>query len=147
MTASWLVSRGKPTPGARGTTSRHKVTGMVAAAALALSGAVFFAPAAQAVHELNLIELEGNAVTDNAAYDDWDSVCKAVTITNDTGGTIPDQCVGADPLLASNTAVAFANDGSQNATIFTGGGSKDPNSLTQWAWKDQAGGLPDKDNL
>ena len=147
MTASWLVSRGKPTPGARGTTSRHKVTGMVAAAALALSGAVFFAPAAQAVHELNLIELEGNAVTDNAAYDDWDSVCKAVTITNDTGGSIPDQCVGADPLLASNTAVAFANDGSQNATIFTGGGSKDPNSLTQWAWKDQAGGLPDKDNL
>ena len=27
------------------------------------------------------------------------------------------------------------------------GAGKDPNSLTQWAWKDQAGGLPDKDNL
>ncbi len=56
-------------------------------------------------------------------------------------------CASAGPLLASNTAVAWANDGSQNATIFTGGGSKDPLTLTGWAWKDQAGGLPDKDNL
>ena len=33
-----------------------------------------------------------------------------------------------------------------SASIFTGGGSKDPQDLNQWAWKD-AGGLPDKDNL
>jgi hypothetical protein len=103
------------------------------------------APSAMAVHDLGLIELEGDAVTQ--ITDDWDEVCKAVTITNDTTSSIPDQCATAGSLLASNTAVAFANDGSQNATIFTGGGSKDPNSLTQWAWKDQAGGLPDKDNL
>src|SRR5207249_6156144 len=30
---------------------------------------------------------------------------------------------------------------------FTGGGSKDPIDIDQWAWKDGAGGLPDKDNL
>ena len=147
MNASWLLSRGKPSSGQRITTSRRKATVIVASAALAFSGALFLAPSAQAVHELNLIELDGNAVTDNAAFDDWDSVCKAVTITNDTTSSIPDQCASAGGLLASNTAVAWANDGAQNATIFTGGGSKDPLTLTGWQWKDQAGGLPDKDNL
>ena len=117
----------------------------MAATALAFAGMAAVAPSAMAVHDLGLIELEGDAVTQ--ITDDWDEVCKAVTITNDTTSSIPDQCATAGSLLASNTAVAFANDGSQNATIFTGGGSKDPNSLTQWAWKDQAGGLPDKDNL
>jgi hypothetical protein len=34
-----------------------------------------------------------------------------------------------------------------NSSIFTGGGSKDPIDINQWAWKDDAGGLPDKDNL
>ena len=147
MHLSWLLSRGKPSSGQRITTSRRKATVIVASAALAFSGALFLAPSAQAVHELNLIELDGNAVTNNAAFDDWDSVCKAVTITNDTTSSIPDQCASAGGLLASNTAVAWANDGAQNATIFTGGGSKDPLTLTGWQWKDQAGGLPDKDNL
>ena len=43
---------------------------------------------------------------------------------------------------------------SLQATIFTGGGSKDPQDISGtgngenfWAWKDGAGGLPDKDNL
>ena len=40
---------------------------------------------------------------------------------------------------------AFVND--PNATIFTGGGSKDRIDVASWAWKDGAGGLPDKDNL
>jgi Bacterial Ig-like domain (group 3) len=35
----------------------------------------------------------------------------------------------------------------RSATIFTGGGSKDPENIPNWAWKDGAGGLPDKDNL
>jgi hypothetical protein len=125
---------------------------MVASAALAFSGAVLLAPSAQAVHELNLIELDGNAVASLPqsganAPDDWNEVCKQVTITNDTLNAIPDQCASAGSLEASNTAVAWANDGTQNATIFTGGGSKDPLTLTGWQWKDQAGGLPDKDNL
>ena len=33
------------------------------------------------------------------------------------------------------------------ARIFTGGGSKDPQDVSNWLWKDGAGGLPDKDNL
>jgi hypothetical protein len=42
----------------------------------------------------------------------------------------------------------------RSATIFTGGGSKDPQDINQWAWKNDPdagdvlhGGLPDKDNL
>ena len=34
-----------------------------------------------------------------------------------------------------------------SSTIFTGGGSNDPQDINQWAWKDGSGGLPDKDNL
>jgi hypothetical protein len=45
------------------------------------------------------------------------------------------------------TATSWATDGNLNATIFTGGGSKDPINVDQWALKDGAGGLPDKDNL
>jgi hypothetical protein len=43
--------------------------------------------------------------------------------------------------------VSWTDDGSLNASIFTGGGSKDPQDISNWAWKDGAGGLPDKDNL
>ncbi|GAA2746054.1 hypothetical protein GCM10009868_29990 [Terrabacter aerolatus] len=121
---------------------------MVASAALALSGALFLAPSALAVHELNLLELDGNAVTNGAqnatthAPDDWDEVCRAVTATAATP-----LCTAAGALATSNTAAAWADDGAQNATIFTGGGSKDPLPLSGWASKDQLGGLPDKDNL
>jgi hypothetical protein len=34
-----------------------------------------------------------------------------------------------------------------NTTIFTGGGSKDPLDISSWNWKDESGGLPDKDNI
>jgi hypothetical protein len=81
-----------------------------------------------AVHDTGAFELDGNA-TDSVVTpgDDWEN------IFNNT----------------STTAVAstFVNDGALNATIFTGGGSKDPQDVSEWAWKDGAGGLPDKDNL
>ena len=81
-----------------------------------------------AVHDTGAFELDGNA-TDQVvlAGDDWEN------IFNNTSTT--------------STASTFVNDGSLNATIFTGGGSKDPQDVSQWAWKDGAGGLPDKDNL
>lgn len=72
-------------------------------------------------------ELEGNAVVDGTG-DDW-----ANTV----------------PLSATSEALVstFIADGSGNKTIFTGGGSKDINDINQWQWKDQLGGLPDKDNI
>jgi hypothetical protein len=95
------------------------------------------APAA-AVHDTGAFELDGNAVNNPAvAGDDWDNVCH--------------QVLGTDCSTTSNTTGATAVDWvpelNPNASIFTGGGSKDPIDINKWAWKDGAGGLPDKDNL
>jgi hypothetical protein len=74
-------------------------------------------------------ELEGNAVVDSPPSDDW-------------ANTVPTVLAGSE----AKTSV-FIADGSGNATIFTGGGSKDINDISQWKWKDELGGLPDKDNI
>jgi hypothetical protein len=92
---------------------------------------------AAAVHDTGAFELDGNATNNPAvAGDDWDNVCH--------------QVLGTDCSTTSNTSGATAVDWvaepNLNASIFTGGGSKDPQDINQWAWKD-AGGLPDKDNL
>jgi hypothetical protein len=94
-------------------------------------------PAALAVHDTGAFELDGNATNGPAPGDDWDNVCHQVTgsdcsTTNDTTGA---------------TAVDWAAEPNVNTTIFTGGGSKDPNDVSQWAWNDGGGGLPAKDNL
>lgn len=90
---------------------------------------------AEAVHDTGVFELDGNATSQ--LTDDWDRVCHQVT--------------GSDCSTTSNTsgakAVAWSAEPNPNSTIFTGGGSKDPIDINQWAWKDGAGGLPDKDNL
>jgi hypothetical protein len=94
-------------------------------------------PMALAVHDTGAFELDGNAVNGPAPGDDWDNVCHQVT--------------GTDCSTTSNTtgatAVDWVAEPNLNATIFTGGGSKDPQDINNWAWKDGAGGLPDKDNL
>jgi hypothetical protein len=116
---------------------------------LAIVFGLFYITGAQAVHGAGLFELdtpsanaEDGVVGDNsAAGDDWDNICQSnpSTCTFATGESAP----------ASTTAIASShvNDGALDATIFTGGGSKDPESIDDWLWKDGAGGLPDKDNL
>jgi hypothetical protein len=88
------------------------------------------------VHNTGAFELDGNAT--HQTTDDWDNVCHQVN---------PTAC--PSPVTNTNgaTAVSWVDDGSLNASIFTGGGSKDPQDISSWAWKDGAGGLPDKDNL
>ena len=102
------------------------------AAVIALSVVPAFA-----VHDTGAFELDGNAVNGPAPGDDWDNVCHQVTgadcsTTNNTNGA---------------TAVDWVSEPNVNASIFTGGGSKDPQDINNWAWKDGAGGLPAKDNL
>jgi hypothetical protein len=120
--------------------------GLVLLASLMSLGA-FSASSAFAVHDTGRFELDGNAT--RTVSDDWDEVCHKVTITDDLTdnvNNIPDECAtAADPNGA--TAVSWAAELDTNATIFTGGGSKDPEDVSAWAWKDGAGGLPDKDNL
>lgn len=120
----------------------------------ALPGAILFALLASlvvtlpglAVHDTGRFQLDGDASSATQppspypqAVDDWDKVCHqygpaatSCSTTSDTTGS---------------TSGLWASDGSLNATIFTGGGSKDPQDINNWAWKDGAGGLPDKDNL
>jgi hypothetical protein len=112
---------------------------------VAAGAAASFIPGALAVHDTGSFELDGNAVA--TTTHDWDQVCFQVTSDSRCGTTTSAGATSAswtaDTLQGSTDP--FAN--SQNATIFTGGGSKDPIDVSSWAWKDGAGGLPDKDNL
>jgi hypothetical protein len=128
-----MISR-RLTPERRG---RRFITAIAATgllASLALAGGT-----ALAVHDAGFFELDGNAVSGNATppADDWDRVCHQVT-----SGAV---CASASNTTGA-TAVAWSAELDPSASIFTGGGSKDPNDVSSWAWKD-AGGLPDKDNL
>ena len=102
--------------------------------------AAFAALPAQAVHDINVFELDGNATTVGGAglSDDWDRVCHQVLGT-DCGTPEPSNTTGA-------SGVSFVSEPNRSTSIFTGGGSKDDLDITGWAWKN-AGGLPDKDNL
>ena len=111
---------------------------LFAAAVAVLVVGVFAAPAF-AVHDTGLFELDGNATNDPAvAGDDWDNVCHQVT----GHGLFDTQAT-----RTARPAVDWIAEPNLNASIFTGGGSKDPQDVNKWAWKDGAGGLPDKDNL
>jgi hypothetical protein len=118
--------------------------------------AVLVIPGALAVHNTGAFELDGNAVSANASApvgpaDDWDRVCYQAISNTGCGASVPTSSKGGA------VAVSWTGDCPQgqsgfgcnnvNATIFTGGGSKDPGNIDGWAWKDGAGGLPDKDNL
>ena len=83
------------------------------------------APAALAVHDENLFELDGNAVNQAAAGNDWDQVF-AGTSAADATKFVPD-------------AVNSGDD------IFTGGSSKDDHNTTDWLWK--TGGVQDKNDI
>jgi hypothetical protein len=106
---------------------RLKVGTLVLTVGLAASAVALFA-----VHDTGIFELDGNVVTDGAPpQHDWDKVYS-------------DSLTGLN--TAGATASSFTAEANPSASIFTGGGSKDPTDLNQWLWKD-AGGLPDKDNL
>jgi len=120
---------------------RPRRRGLAAGFAVAVCLPFLTLGAAQAVHDAGNIELEGNAVQE--AFDDWDNVCQEVDVLN-----APDDVdCGTSVGTSGATAVDWVAEPNLNATIFTGGGSKDPQDVSKWAWKDGAGGLPDKDNL
>jgi hypothetical protein len=89
---------------------------------IALVGLTFVAPrswAQSGVDNPAIFELDGNTANDpNLAGQDWD------TVTVLTPNPIQDPAP---------------------QTIFTTGGSKDTNDLSQWRWKN--GSVPDKDNI
>jgi hypothetical protein len=132
---------------------------LVACAALFLVAGAQSVPGGGTVFELDAsLDLSNglapqSAITDTATAalpDDWDRVCHTFTITQDTTSSIPDQCASAldDHAIArSFDSETTATGTADQRTIFTTGGSKDQQPLSNWQWKDNAGGLPDKDNL
>lgn len=122
---------------------RYQVAAMFSVAVLL---AAFATLPAQAVHDVSVFQLEGDAQAatgDTVHADDWDLICKANPTTCTFQGTYGD---GLGSPSASLKTSSHVSDGALNASIFTGGGSKDPEDISAWAWKD-GGGLPDKDNL
>src|SRR6266704_1459828 len=130
-----------PDRGTRRFLKRRRTWAVLPAACAAVLAMGLAMPAALAVHDTGAFELDGNATNSpTTPGDDWDNVCHQVTgsdcsTTSDTSA------------LGGATAVNWLSEPNVNATIFTGGCSKDPIDINQWAWKDGAGGLPDKDNL
>src|SRR5690242_21173349 len=108
------------------TGSRRRRWLFLCMAIAAIATAVVFIPSAFAVHDTGAFELDGNA-TNSAATpgDDWDNVCHQVT--------------GADCSTTNNTngasGVSWISEPNLNSSIFTGGGSKDPQDVSNWAWK------------
>src|SRR5262249_45191004 len=119
--------------GGRDVTKRFRTRRLSVAAIVAVAVLMLLLPAGSlAVHDAGLFELDGNAVSANAvpAADDWDRACHQVT-----NGAL---CAGATNTVGSS-AVDWSSDGALNATIFTGGGSKDPQDLSDWVWKTDTG--------
>src|SRR3954452_15328506 len=120
---------------------RMQRTGTVAVSVLALA-AIYTVPA-NAVHDSNTMQMDGDAQTslpsNPTAPEDWDLICRE----NQSTCTFKDNySVPAGTTTA--TASSHVADG-VNASIFTTGGSKDGQDLPNWRWKD--GSVPDKDNL
>src|SRR5262245_683065 len=109
------------------TGSRRRRRFLLAPILMAALAAVFLVAGAQAVHDTGAFELDGNATNNPAVTgDDWDNVCHQVlttdcSTTNNTNGA---------------TAVDWVAEPNLNSSIFTTGGSKDPNDISSWQWKD-----------
>src|SRR4051794_4949860 len=110
---------------------RMSWAGRILVLALAVLAVFMGTGRASAVSQTGLFELEGDAFNDPAlAGDDWSSVNLGLP-----GGYF------------SHVFVPYSVEGpAVDKTFFTGGGSKDTNDLSQWAWStnDVA---PDKDQL
>jgi hypothetical protein len=132
------------------TGSRRRRRFLLASLLLVACSALLLVGSARAVHDTGAFQLDGDAQKSTSPSgtqgttapdgDDWDNIC----------ASNPTTCQFATGFSASPSTTATQSahvaDGNNNATIFTGGGSKDPNDLNNWQWKN-AGGLPDKDNL
>ena len=119
--------------------SRRRRWWLLSCLVVAIGLAAVYIPGALAVHDAGVFELDGNATNNPAVVgDDWDNVCHQVTGTDCS--TTSDTTFGA-------TSVDWVAEPNPNTTLFVGGGSKDPQDISNWAWKDAQGGQPDKDDL
>jgi hypothetical protein len=127
---------------------------VVLLATVALISSVF-GGIALAVNNTGAFELEGNALTDSGAGapDDWDRVCYQVTFSAEkkNGASDADAAQAATAKCTADVGTTGAIavswiDAQASPTIFTGGGSKDPQDISSWLWKPKDT-VPDKDTI
>ena len=104
------------------------------------------------VQNTGAFQLDGNAqqsVPASTPGDDWDNICASnpSTCTFQTGFSASASTTTTASAHISDTAINVNCAGRINCTVFTGGGSKDPQNIPSWNWKTDSGGLPAKDNL
>jgi hypothetical protein len=111
------------------TRSRRRRRFLLGPILLVVLVALFATAGAQAVHDLELFELDRNALDDGAvAGDDWDTLFGGGGSQGSFTGILPD--------------IETATDSGDQ---FTGGGSKDDLDITSWLWKERE--PLDKDNV
>jgi hypothetical protein len=127
-----------------------------AAILIALLGSVLVAAPAFAanpgVQNTGAFQLDGNAQQSVPAAtpgDDWDNICATTpsTCTFQSGFSASPSSTANAVAHVSDTTISPECAGAINCTVFTGGGSKDPQDISNWKWKTDTGGLPAKDNL
>ena len=152
-----LIGMAGKVAGPRGSSRRRWVA--LLSLVIMVGASLFFVQTVLAVHDTGVFQLDGDAATGTntagtpAGSDDWDKVCYQVAVTpvNQGGlGLTPAQatakCSIGSPTTGA-TAVSWVEEPNPASSIFTGGGSKDPQDITEWLWKDEANNPPDKDNL
>jgi len=110
---------------------RFEFRGLMTACTLAVAASLPDPALAQAGNVINYFELDGNVKQDGTTKDDWQTI--------NSGGS---SYLAAPLVLIKRTGVM---DDPAPKSIFTGGGSKDPQNLSSWKWKD--GSVPDKDDI
>ena len=143
--------------------SRRRHWAMLLSFAVIVGAGLVFVQTVLAVKDSSTIQLDGDAKqgehtvqTGTNGVDDWDNVCyEAVQKPVAEGGLAltPAQALakcGTNVETAGRggaTAVSWVEELSSASSIFTGGGSKDPQDISQWLWKDDQNNPPDKDNI
>jgi hypothetical protein len=127
---------------------RRFLLGPLVAVALA---ALYLTAGAQAVHDIGLFQLDGNASTavnsTPPALEDWDLICKAhlVSATEPDGCTFaPGYAIPAGTTTASPSS--FLTDPSEsNVDDILKGGTKDDNDIPSWTWNSAKPSPPKND--
>ncbi len=79
-----------------------------------------------------LMQINGNAASDNTNCS-YGTPCDYWNLLNGTGNNSTSGGVGAGSSAGHSSVRTFIN-GMSNTDSFTGGGSKDPNDISQWKW-------------
>lgn len=86
-----------------------------------------------------------NALDGTAVGDDWETIWRCTHAKYGPDGYAATACATLGGLNASFVASTGIMHDHAPASIFTGGGSKDINDLSQWKWTN--GSVPDKDDI